>query len=91
MQAFFAERHFIFHRSHLWICSSTRTHKEAPWVDAYDGDNVCGYTNEPITKEAIRDYFKSVYQDFDLRSEDGLKQYIEQKLACYSRSVYNTE
>ena len=58
------------------------THKEAPWVDAYDGDNLSGYTNEPITKEAIRDYFKSVSQDFDLRSEDGLKRYIEQKLAC---------
>ena len=57
------------------------THKEAPWVDAYNGDNVCGYTNEPITKDAIRDYFKSISQDFDLKSEDGLKKYIQKQLA----------
>lgn len=58
------------------------THKEAPWADAYDDNNVCGYTNEPITKEAIRDYFKSISQDFDLRSEDGLKKYIKKQLSC---------
>ena len=58
------------------------THKEAPWTDAYDNDNVCGYTNEPITKDAIRDYFKSISQDFDLKSEDGLRKYIQKQLAC---------
>ena len=57
------------------------THKESPWVNVYD-DNVCGYTNEPITKEAIRDYFKSISQDFDLKSEEGLKKYIQKQLAC---------
>ena len=58
------------------------THKESPWADAYDGDNVCGYTNEPITKGAIREYFKSISQDFDLKSEEGLKKYIQSQLAC---------
>jgi uncharacterized phage-associated protein len=58
------------------------THKEAPWADAYDDDNVCGYTNEPITKDAIRDYFKSVSHEFDLKSEEGLKKYIQKQLAC---------
>ena len=58
------------------------THKEVPWADAYDGDNVCGYTNAPITKDAIRGYFKSISQDYDLRSEDGLKEYIKKQLAC---------
>lgn len=56
------------------------THKEAPWIDAYDGDNVCGYTNEPITKDAIRNYFRSISREFDLRSEDGLKKYIQKQL-----------
>ena len=58
------------------------THKEAPWADAYDGDSVCGYKNEPITKDAIRAYFKSVSQEYDLKSEDGLKRYIQKQLAC---------
>ena len=51
-------------------------------IDAYDGDIVCGYTNEPITKEAIRDYFKSISKEFDLKSEEGLKKYIQKQLAC---------
>lgn len=58
------------------------THRESPWIDAYDGDIVCGYTNEPITKEAIRDYFKSISKEFDLKSEEGLKKYIQKQLAC---------
>ena len=58
------------------------THKEAPWDDAFDGDCVCGYTNEPITKEAIRDYFKSISQEYDLKSEEGLRKYIQKQLAC---------
>jgi len=58
------------------------THKEAPWDDAFDGDYVCGYTNEPITKEAIRDYFKSISQEYDLKSEEGLRKYIQKQLAC---------
>lgn len=49
------------------------THKEAPWADAY--------LNETITKSAIRHYFKSISQDFDLKSEDGLKKYIQKQLA----------
>ena len=57
-------------------------HKEAPWAEAFDDNNVCGYTNEPITKEAIRDYFKSISNKFDLTTEDGLKKYIEEQLAC---------
>ncbi len=58
------------------------THKEAPWADAYEGGNGWGYTNEPITKEAIRDYFKSISQEFDLKSEEGLNKYIQKQLAC---------
>lgn len=58
------------------------THKEAPWADAYDGDNVCGYTNEPITKDSIRDYFKSISKEYDLKTEEGLKEYIQKQLAC---------
>ena len=57
-------------------------HKEAPWAEAFDDNNVCGYTNEPITKEAIRDYFKSISNKFDLTTEDGLKKYIKEQLAC---------
>ena len=48
------------------------THKESPRADAYDGDNVCGYTNKPITKGAIRDYFKSISLEYDLTTEEGL-------------------
>lgn len=58
------------------------THKESPWADAFDGDNVYGYTNEPITKETIREYFNSVSKDFDLKSEEGLRKYIQKQLAC---------
>ncbi|MCR4696365.1 MAG: DUF4065 domain-containing protein [Lachnospiraceae bacterium] len=55
-------------------------HKEAPWVDAFDDNNVCGYTNQPITKEAIRDYFELISKDYDLKSEEGLRKYIKKQL-----------
>ena len=45
-------------------------------------DSVLFDENEPITKEAIRDYFKSVSHEFDLKSEEGLKKYIQKQLAC---------
>ena len=56
------------------------THKEAPWVNAYASDNVYRYTNEPITNDAIREYFKSVSLEFDLNSEEGLREYIMKQL-----------
>lgn len=58
------------------------THNEAPWADAYDDDNVYGYTNEPIANDAIKNYFKTVSLKFDLKTEEGLKEYIQKKLAC---------
>ena len=58
------------------------THKESPWNDVFDGDSIYGYTNEPITKEAIGNYFKSISLEYDLKSEEGLKDYIKKQLAC---------
>lgn len=60
---------------------ATLTHREAPWADVYCGDIVCGYTNEPITKEAIMSYFSEVSKDFNLTSEDEIKRYIDRQLA----------
>lgn len=56
------------------------THQEAPWADAYDGDNVSGYTNEPITKDAIKDYFMNISRAYDLKTEEGIKKYIKRQL-----------
>lgn len=57
------------------------THKEAPWADAYDGDNICGYTNATISKDAIKEYFESVSQEYNLKTEKGLREYIKEQLA----------
>lgn len=56
------------------------THKEAPWADVYNGDNICGYTNELITKDAMMKYFKNVAEKYDLNSEEELKRYILSQL-----------
>ena len=58
------------------------TYKEAQWADAYDGDNVRGYTDEIIENDAIRDYFKEVSKEFDLKTEEGLRKYIKKQLVC---------
>ena len=56
------------------------THKEDPWCNAYDDNNIGRYTNEVITKDSIRCYFKSISREFNLQSEEGLKKYIERQL-----------
>ncbi len=58
------------------------THKEEPWKAARKGyaDDIS--SNEIISKESIREYFRSVDLKYDLTSEDGINKYIIEMLRC---------
>lgn len=56
----------------------TITHSEDPWTKAEP--------NSVITKSAIKKYFKSVNQKYDLSTEAGTNKYIASKLKAKSRS-----
>lgn len=57
------------------------THKEAPWRDAYNDECTYGYANETITNQAIADYFRGISRMYNIKTEEGLKQYIQSQLA----------
>jgi len=56
------------------------THKEKPWCDARYGftENMPSHT--VIDKEEILDYFKTVNQTYDLTNEQGINDYIIDKI-----------
>ncbi len=56
------------------------THNEAPWKNAFAGEGSYVYSNEIITKAAIKNYFDSISHEYDLKSEEGLKKYIQSRL-----------
>jgi len=58
------------------------THKEEPWKAARKGYDDDISSNEIISKESIRDYFRSVDLKYDLTSEEGIKKYIFEMLRC---------
>lgn len=56
------------------------THKEDPWIEARKGLEKDERSNEIISKEDIRKYFKKVDQKYNIRSEAGLKAYISKNI-----------
>ena len=57
------------------------THKENPWLDAREGYSESEPSQEEISKEAIREYFAAVREKYDLNTESGIMEYIQEMLA----------
>lgn len=57
------------------------THKEDPWIDAREGYSENEPSQEEISKEAIKEYFVSVREKYDLNTETGIMDYIQNMIA----------
>ncbi len=57
------------------------THKEAPWRDAREGYLDNEPSQEEISKEAIKEYFVFVRKTYNLNTEAGITNYINNMLA----------
>lgn len=57
------------------------THKERPWIEAREGYSDNESSREEILKVAIKEYFVSVREKYDLNTEAGITAYIEDMLA----------
>ena len=57
------------------------THKENPWSDAREGYLENEPSQEEISKEAIKEYFVSVREKYNLNTEEGITDYIKNMLA----------
>lgn len=58
------------------------THKEDPWRDAREGYLEKEPSQEEISKEAIKEYFVSVRKTYDLNTEAGIMNYINNMLVA---------
>lgn len=56
------------------------THHEEPWKQAREGYLPMELSNVVIEKGAIRKYFESVSEQYDIKSADGIKNYINKQL-----------
>ena len=56
------------------------THKETPWLDAREGYSENEPSQEEISKEVIKDYFVSVREKYDMNTEKGIMEYIQNML-----------
>lgn len=52
------------------------THQETPWREARNGYEPLERSNEIISKKQIKNYFTKVNERFDLSSENGINEYI---------------
>ena len=52
------------------------THKEAPWLDARRGFLPDETSHAEISLDAMKEYFKKVDEKYNIRTEDGLRNYI---------------
>ena len=53
------------------------THNEKPWRDARRGYGSNIPSKEPLCKESIKVYYEAVNKKYDMSTEDGLNQYIQ--------------
>ena len=58
------------------------THKEDPWKDAREGYLENEPSQEEISKEAIKEYFVSMRKTYDLNTEAGIMNYINNMLVA---------
>lgn len=56
------------------------THKETPWKDARQGYAEDEPSQVIIEKDAIRDYFESIDEQYNLKTEEGIKKYMKAML-----------
>ena len=56
------------------------THKEAPWLDARRGFLPDETSHAEISLDAMKAYFKKVDEKYNIRTEDGLREYISKML-----------
>ena len=56
------------------------THGEIPWKDARRNCLPGEPSNDVISKEAIREYFSKVAQNYEINSVEGIKRYISARL-----------
>lgn len=63
------------------------THREDPWKNARRGYADDEPSKVIIEKDAIRDYFKKVDEQFGMRTKEGIEKYINAKLKGYSTST----
>ena len=52
------------------------THKETPWLDARKGFLPDETSHAEISLDAMKAYFKKVDEKYNIRTEDGLREYI---------------
>ena len=52
------------------------THKETPWLDARKGFLPDETSHAEISLDAMKAYFKNVDEKYNIRTEDGLREYI---------------
>lgn len=56
------------------------THNEEPWKNARKGYGDHIPSNELITKESIRLYYETVDKEYGIETENGIRQYIQDRL-----------
>lgn len=56
------------------------THKETPWLDARKGFLPDETSHAEISLDAMKSYFKKVDEKYNIRTEDGLREYISKML-----------
>ena len=56
------------------------THKEEPWITARKGYDDDIPSQEIISKESIKRYFKAVNEKYSIGTEEGLKSYINEMI-----------
>ena len=52
------------------------THNEAPWKNARKGYGENIPSNEPLSKENIKEYYLDVSKQYAIDTEEGLNNYI---------------
>lgn len=56
------------------------THKETPWLEARENCMPEEHSNRVISKETIKGYFTKVSEQYDMKTEEGIRGYITSKL-----------
>lgn len=56
------------------------THTETPWLKARENCLPEEHSSQVISKEAIKDYFTKVSEQYDMQTEEGIRGYITSKL-----------
>ena len=56
------------------------THREKPWKDAREGYLPTEHSYKVISKESIKEYFQSAYEEYDITGTEGILAYISHRL-----------